>query len=516
MIFRRTALSALCLAAALLSLWTVGYASAPAGSNASYEADTPGVPPSSSRNRIVIGLKPDIPFRVGPTGIAALVGATRQESDDLVALRRMGTSLKPLLSRPRPELEAERNAAVALGLDAKPPHLARWLHLTLPEGVTIEDALARLRALPSVETAYAAPRAVPASAGAPTGTPSFVEQQSYLDDAPGGMGVKTAWKIKGGRGQGVKIADVEGDWNYNHEDLSRAKQKYIDGILMGGIWYQHGTAVLGIIAGTRNSLGVTGIAYRARIRMFSIGRAGGFGAIDDNVPDAINRAVAELDPGDVILIEVQYSGLKSDSNYIPVEYYQADFEAIKAATAKGIVVVEAAANGSQNLDNSIYKNAFNLSIRGDSGAIMVGAGAPPVSYREDRSRLSFSNYGSRLDVQGWGNMVTSTGYGDLFSRGGNNCFYTETFNGTSSASALVCGVAASLQGIAKEATGKPLGPKQLRKILVKTGSPQQGSTKQHIGPRPDLAKAAEKVLIIASRGGSDRKADRDVTGHLEK
>lgn len=495
MIFRRTALIAACMAVTLISLWAIGYASAPADSDANYNADIQGVPPSSSRSWGVIGLKPGVPFRMDSTGIAALPEATRRECDDIVALRSMRMGLKPFFSRPRPELEAERIAAVASGFGEEPPRLTRWLRFELPEGVGMEETLARLRALPSVETAYAAPRAVPASEGADKATPSFVQHQGYLEDAPGGMGIKAAWKIKGGKGFGVKIADVEGDWNYNHEDLTRAKQKCVNGILMGGIWYQHGTAVLGIVAGTRNGFGVTGIAHRARIKMFSIGRTGGSpSAVYDNVPDAINRAAAALDRGDVILIEVQYSGLKSDSDCIPVEYYQADFEAIKAATAKGIVVVEAAANGSQNLDHAMYKNAFNRSLRGDSGAIMVGAGAPPKSYREDRSRLSFSNFGSRLDVQGWGNMVTSTGYGDLYSKGGNNCFYTETFNGTSSASATVCGVAACLQGIAKKALGVPLAPKKLRKLLIKTGSPQQGGTKQHIGPRPDLAKAAKKVL----------------------
>ena len=56
-----------------------------------------------------------------------------------------------------------------------------------------------------------------------------------------------------------------------------------------------------------------------------------------------------------------------------MEYWQANFDAIKTATANGKIVVEAAGNGSMNLDNSIYKNLFNRSYR-DSGAILVGAG----------------------------------------------------------------------------------------------------------------------------------------------
>ena len=92
---------------------------------------------------------------------------------------------------------------------------------------------------------------------------------------------------------------------------------------------------------------------------------------------------------------------------------------------KGIIVVEAAGNGFQNLDDAVssrrptgfpasWKNPFNMS-NPSSGAVVVGAGAPPPNTHgandgPDRSRLDFSNYGARVDVQGWGREVTSSGY----------------------------------------------------------------------------------------------------------
>lgn len=39
-------------------------------------------------------------------------------------------------------------------------------------------------------------------------------------------------------------------------------------------------------------------------------------------------------------------------------------------------MVEAAGNGAENLEDEIYQNKFNRSHR-DSGAILLGAGAPP-------------------------------------------------------------------------------------------------------------------------------------------
>ena len=90
---------------------------------------------------------------------------------------------------------------------------------------------------------------------------------------------------------------------------------------------------------------------------------------------------------------------------MPLEWQPAVRTAIQSATARGRIVVEAAGNGDQDLDDPIYGNWFAT----DSGAILVGAGnAPGCRYGTDptvaRGRLSFSNYGSSVDAQGWGNL----------------------------------------------------------------------------------------------------------------
>ena len=60
-----------------------------------------------------------------------------------------------------------------------------------------------------------------------------------------------------------------------------------------------------------------------------------------------------------------------------MEYWQANFDVIRNATAKGIIVVEGAGNGTMNLDSSIYDGRFDRNVR-DSGAIMVGDAGPDV------------------------------------------------------------------------------------------------------------------------------------------
>ncbi len=88
----------------------------------------------------------------------------------------------------------------------------------------------------------------------------------------------------------------------------------------------------------------------------------------------------------------------------------------------------------------------------DSGAIFVGAGAPPpLGLRPIEARLDFSNYGSRVDVQGWGRKVATLDYGDLQACDDptRDRHYTGEFAGTSSASPIIAGAAVLLEGIAR-------------------------------------------------------------------
>ncbi|MFL5259911.1 MAG: S8 family serine peptidase, partial [Hyphomicrobiales bacterium] len=191
--------------------------------------------------------------------------------------------------------------------------------------------------------------------------------------------------------------------------------------------------------------------------------------------------------GDVIIIEQQIFVCQTAfSPYGPLEWLQPVFDAVSTATAKGIIVVEAAGNGNYNLDSAICNDKFNREVR-DSLAIIVGAGSST-----DHSRLSFSSYGSRVDVQGWGEKVTTTGYGDAFNPGDARQKYTYTFSGTSSATPIVAGAVLDVQGILKGCDAQLLAPAVMRQTLVDTGTPQGNPGTAHIGPLPHI-KAALKA-----------------------
>jgi hypothetical protein len=216
---------------------------------------------------------------------------------------------------------------------------------------------------------------------------------------------------------------------------------------------------LGEIGGKKNSYGVTGIVPATRMLVAPADTVGN----GWNVARAVGLATGVLNAGDVILIEQQMS-VCGGSAFGPVEWLPVTFDAIATATALGIIVVEAAGNGSVNLDDQSCNGLFNRSTR-DSGAIIVGAGDPST-----RARLYFSSYGSRVDVQGWGQSVTTSGYGGAFDPGDIRQRYTHSFNGTSSASPIVAGSVLAVQGALK-ARGVALAtPSEMRETLVLTGT----------------------------------------------
>jgi hypothetical protein len=330
----------------------------------------------------------------------------------------------------------------------------------------------------------------------------FLESfQGYLNAAPLGLDARYAWTLEGGRGENVRICDIEYSWNLTHNDLVGAASNlfiYVKGVnplpdqTINEASWNHGTAVIGEVIAADDGKGITGIANRAQLGLINPLTNGS----TPDVAGAINRAAAAMDAGDVILLEQQsvlgpHFDPLSGRGLAPIEIEPDIFTAIKAATTKGIIVVESAGNGAENLDDAAYAGKFDRTKR-DSGAILVGAGLPEGGIYgpgPDRTRTAESNYGSAVDVQGWGRYITTTGYGDLRRELGENNWYTIDFGATSGAASMVAGAVAVLESIVK-AKGQPvLSPTALRQLLRATGTPQAGDTGKRIGPRPNLRAA---------------------------
>ncbi|HMO03953.1 MAG TPA: S8 family serine peptidase [Kiritimatiellia bacterium] len=377
------------------------------------------------------------------------------------------------------------------------PDLNRYARVTFDPALPVEELEALLLALPEVEKVYRVPRLfLPAAPDYLNPANGSGVWQRYVDAAPSGVDARHAWS-NGYNGAGVRVCDIEFDWNENHVDLP-----FVTNIVVGhtdaGFGDDHGTAVLGQMAALNNNTGVRGIAHGASFHF-----AGAYVSNSFNVANAIAAAAARFSTGDVILLELQISGPNGTFDYVPVEWYEPYYDAIVAAVAKGVVVVEAAGNGSQNLDDPIYSTGngghYPFLPQNDSGAILVGAGAPP-SFPNPRSRLDFSNYGQTVDAQGWGFTVLTSGYGDLFNSEGKNAWFTATFSGTSSASPMVAGAAAVIQQAYRQKFTNAAPPALVRQIIRATGTPQAGS--DIIGPFPDL-----KAAIAAIQNPVDSDGD---------
>jgi hypothetical protein len=408
-----------------------------------------------------------------------------------------GAKVRPTFTRSRAELRADKEQAES-NTGKEMADLGLFFHVDLPKKATtaeVEALVNALNSLAAVELAYieAYPAPAPRPDIAPT-TPSFQASQGYLKRAPRGLDANFIWTQAGGTGAGMKVIDLEYGWAWTHEDL---KDPFIS--VQGYQVYpndHHGTAVLGILVGQHNGFGVAGFAPDASYAMFTPYAASGSAY---NLANAINQASANASTGDVILLEQQWTGpipaggcgggtlINGVSyGYVPMEWDDATYNAIRTATANNRVIVEAAGNGGVDLDHPSLSGRFNRNPAVDSGAIIVGAGSAFTA-----TATCFSTYGSRVDVRAWGESVVTGGYGGLFNPNGDvNQYYTSGFGGTSSASALVAGAATSLQGALKAYTGGlTLIPPYLRAYLTQTGSPQVSWDPHRVGPQPNLKAA---------------------------
>jgi hypothetical protein len=490
-------------------------------------------PPSE----LIVMAKKDVELRSNQTTVSSLTGADVKDLSAILSGK--GISMTPLFGDSEEQLQQEMNTLAATTepdeeIMGEIPDLSIFYKVEAPED-QLEALAEKLCCCTSVEAAYVKPPAVPSQTMVETvaeesqefintmssleteaapATTNFTSRQTYLGPAPAGIDAQYAATLRGGRGAGVGVCDIEGAWRFTHEDLRVNQGGVVGGTPTSNVgWRNHGTAVIGVISGDRNNYGITGIAPDARMRGISI--FGGMGSAG-----AIRRAAQVSRKGDIILLELHrpgprynFQGRSDQKGYIAIEWWPDDFAAVRYAITKGVIVVGAAGNGAENLNDSLYnarpagfpsswRNPFNRRLA-DSGAVLVGAGAPPPgthgrNHGPDRSRLGFSNYGSALDAQGWGREVTTAGYGDLQGGSNEDLWYTDRFSGTSSASPIVVGALACVQGALKARRRPLLSPARARSLLRSTGSPQTSTTgrpsSQRIGRRPNLRQLIQRAL----------------------
>ncbi|MEI4603189.1 S8 family peptidase [Bacillus cereus] len=380
-------------------------------------------------------------------------------------------------------------------------NLLNYYIVETQDDIDVQALLTKIEKSSLVETAYLQEEEAPPAERLPNLSVNPYDEprltrQGYLEPAPLGINAPYAWSIKGGDGKGTTFVDMEYGWLFSHEDLVNQKIELISGQNKSE-HHDHGTSVLGIVSAEDNNIGGIGIAPKAKVKVVSQIRDNG----NYNTADAILSAVNNMQAGDILLLEAQatYDGY-GDKNYFPVEVKPDIFDAIRMGTNKGIIIIEAGANGGNDLDQFRDRNGKQVLNRNspdfkDSGAIMVGAASARVPHK----RSYFSNYGSRVDVYGWGNAVDTT---DAKPSEFITNLYTSSFAGTSSASPIIAGAAASIQGIAKNNQGKVYTPSQIRAILSdpSTGTKSNDPSSDKIGVLPDLKAILSKLGFSPNLG----------------
>lgn len=434
---------------------------------------------ASGPQRVLVKFGDAIKVRRTQAGLRSESGRDLAALDDLLRSREL--VLAPVFDKPGP-IERLRERARRRSGQAQPDLLGLFEVV----GASFEDAKA-LQALSIVEFVSISAIAPPAPLDIAPPTPGLFEFQGYLYPNPG-VDAISAW-AQGYRGASVRLADIEYAWRLDHEEwnegaLTPEPGQTPDFELLEGIENgDHGSAVAGVLIAGDNGYGITGIAPDAVLSVYPE-------LTIESGPrrtEAIMAAATDSAVGDIILLEMQ--AYDNSTNLLgPAELDEAVWMTTRMVADAGIVVVATAGNGSLDLDR---EELLYYRSRGDSGAIMVGAGRPGT-----RARLSFSTYGERLDVQGWGRDVFTTGYGDYAAYGDDlNQSYTQNFAGTSAAGPVVAGVAALVQDAVKVSGGDPLTSEQMRTVLRGTGLPQSQGDSRLIGPLPQAPAAIAAALI---------------------
>jgi serine protease len=301
-------------------------------------------------------------------------------------------------------------------------------------------------------------------------------EQGHLDPAPLGIDARAAHARPGGDGAGQSVVCLDWGWNLRHEALAAHRPRLVSGVNHSR--FHHGTAALGVLA-ARGAGPCVGVAPGvASVRCVSPWREGG----GYSTAEAIADAVAVMAFGDVLLVNAQTH--HRGRLRVPVEVLPPVFEAIVAATAAGVLVVEAAGNGGADLDAVTDERGARFLRRGDdgfrdSGALLVAAATPEAPH----ARMGASCFGSRVDCFAWGARVFTL----HTDAAGRESGYAE-FGGTSSAAPIVAGAALAVQGLAEAALGRRLSPAQLRATLSdpRLGTPSADPARDRVGVMPDL------------------------------
>lgn len=334
----------------------------------------------------------------------------------------------------------------------------------------------------------------------------------YFKEAPRGTDVQYGWSKTGGDGSGIRLGDVEVVLPLSHVDLPENKIKTFG--MSGSVpAYQadHATAVLGIIMAKDDDKGMIGGVPELDKAIVVANVSGGAFATGDSIV----KAAAKLRPGDVLLIEHECTlpviGLANNQFGlgIPAEINKDAFDAIEAATAGGVIVIEAGGNGDGSgvpVDFDTLKvDAVSVFKPGtpnfrESRAIVVSAAYFDVGSQKNK-REAYAPFGDRVDCYARGsNVATCRSSAVLAAAGLASTAVLGTFGGTSASAAIIAACAIQIQSLLKQNNKPlltPLGMRDLFRSLENGTEPAaELPTARPIRFMPDMKKIIDHYFPV--------------------
>ena len=233
------------------------------------------------------------------------------------------------------------------------------------------------------------------------------------------------------------------------DNYSDSYEKYYGNNDVTGPDAFHGTHVAGIIAANRaNDLGIKGVADNVKIMSIRAVPDG-----DERDKDVANAIIYAVDNGATVINMSFGKGQSWDKDVVD--------KAVKYAAKKDVLIIHAAGNSAENIDEESNFPTDNFQRRGlfcpkkAKNWLEIGA----LSWNMDENLVAtFSNYGKEnVDIFAPGVQITSTvlegGYGPA--------------SGTSMASPVTAGVAAMLRSYFPSLTAV-----QVKEILMQSGRTQ--------------------------------------------
>ncbi|MBA2736756.1 MAG: S8 family serine peptidase [Pyrinomonadaceae bacterium] len=370
----------------------------------------------------------------------------------------------------------------------------KWQRVKLPEGLSVERALARYQNMAEVESVQ--PNYYYHLLATPN-DPQFSSMYGLQK-----ISAPAAWNLTVGSSDTV-VAVIDTGVKYNHEDLAANMWKnpgeingngvdddgngFVDDYYGYDFFYNdsdpadengHGTHTAGTIGAVgNNALGVTGVNWNVRLMAIKIYSPLGTDTTSAMLINAYNYVRMMKTRGvNIRVTNNSYGGCNE-----ACDYDQATKEAIDALGNAGILNVFAAGNDNANNDNTPFYPASYTS----PSILSVAASTP------DDLRSNFSNYGAvSVDIAAPGSSILSTHSSSL---------KYATLSGTSMAAPHAAGTAALLYSY-----NPNLSPQSLKATLMNTVDvlPQWNGVVK-TGGRLNAARALQNQTICTFTAAND-------------